>query len=140
MYARPDVVPSKANLPKWVRTAPSMRCAASANRSATACNAAASTNASRCAISGSTRRVAPPFHLVWGAHRIRDVGGEPVSDVLVVGFHHDPDHLFGSRGAQQNSTGVAQFVFGLLNRVAHRRRGNGSDLVGYPDVDQHLRQ
>src|ERR1700722_8357236 len=134
MYARPDAVPSKANLPKWVRSAPSMRWAASSYRSATACTAAASTNASRCAISGSTRRIARRFHLVCGAHRVGDVGGEPVSDVLVVGFHHDPDHLFGSRRAQQNSTGVAQFIFGLLNRVAHRRRGNGSDLVGDPDI------
>src|SRR3984885_6549309 len=140
MYARPDVVPSKANPPKWVRTAPSMRCAASSNRSATACTAAASTNASRCAITGSTRRLARRFRLVRGTYRFGDVGGEPVSDVLVVGFHHDPDHLFGSGGAQQNSAGVAQFLFGLLNRVAHRRRGNGSDLVGDPDVDQHLRQ
>src|SRR3984957_19257510 len=108
MYARPDVVPSKANLPKWVRSAPSMRCAASSNRSATACTAAVSTNASRCAITGSTRRVARRFHLVGGAHRFGDMGGKSVSDVLVVGFHHDPDHLFGSRGAQQNSTGIAQ--------------------------------
>src|ERR1700761_930490 len=138
MYARPDVVPSKANLPNWVRTAPSMRCAASSNRSATACTAAASTNASRCAIPGSTRRVARRFRLVCGAHHVGDVGGKAVSDVLVVGFHHDPDYLFGSGGAQQNSTGVAQFVFGLLNGVAYRRRGNGSDLVGDPDVDQHL--
>src|SRR5271154_3931901 len=116
MYARPDLVPSKANLPKWVRTALSMRCAAPSNRSATACTAAASTNASRCAITGSTRRIARRFHLVCGAPRVGDVGGKPVRDVLVVGFHHDPDHLLGSRGAQQNSTGVAQFVFGLLNR------------------------
>src|SRR6202012_3832804 len=115
MYARPDVVPSKANPPKWVRTAPSMRCAASSNRSATACTAAASTNASRCAISGSTRHLARRFRLVCGAHHIGAGGGKPVSDVLVVGFHHDPDHLFGSGGAQQNSTGVAQFIFGLLN-------------------------
>src|SRR3984885_627449 len=100
MYARPDLVPSKANLPKWVRTAPSMRCAASSNRFATACTAAASTNASLCAITGSTRRLARRFHLVCGAHCFGDVGGEPVSDVLVVGFHHDPNHLFGSRGAQ----------------------------------------
>src|SRR5271168_3025755 len=107
MYARPDVVPSNANPPKWVRTAPSIRCAASSNRSATACTAAASTNASRCAITGATRRVARWFHLVRGAHHIGDVGGQPVRDVLVVGFHHDPDHLLGSGGAQQNSTGVA---------------------------------
>src|ERR1700733_7508039 len=104
MYARPDVVPSKPNLPKWVRTAPSMRCAASSNRSATACTAAASTNASRCAITESTRRVARRFHLGCGAHRVGDGGSEPVRDVLVVGFHHDPNHLFGSGGAQQNST------------------------------------
>src|SRR6202044_1211642 len=110
MYARPDLVPSKANLPNWVRTAPSMRWAASSNRSATACIAAASTNASRCAITGSTRRVAERFRLVRGAHHIGDVGGKPVRDVLVVGFHHDPDHLFGSGGAQQNSTAVTQFV------------------------------
>src|SRR6201995_4871545 len=125
MYARPDVVPSKANLPKWVRTAPSMRCAVSSNRSATERTAAASTNASRCAITDSTRRVARRFRLVCGAPHFGDGGGEPVSDMLVVGFHHDPDHLFGSGGAQQNSTRVAQLVFGLLNRVAHRRRGNG---------------
>jgi hypothetical protein len=119
MYARPDVVPSKANLPKWVRTALSMRCAASSNRFATAWTAAASTNASCCAITGSTQRVALRFRLVRGAYRVGDQGGKPVSDMLVVGFDHDPDHLFGSGGAQQNSTGVAQFVFGLLNRVTH---------------------
>src|SRR6201986_1646281 len=116
MYARPDVVPSKANLPKWVRTAPSMRCAASSNRSATACTAAASTDASRCAITGSTRRVARRFQLVCGAHRVGYMGGQPVRNVLVVGFHHDPDHLFGSRWTQHNSTGVTQFVFGLRHR------------------------
>src|SRR6201995_1665340 len=115
MYARPDVVPSKANLPNWVRTAPSMRCAASSNRSATACIAAASTNASRYAISGSTRRVAPRFQpeattqLVGGARRVGGGGREPVRDMLVVGFHHHPDHLLGSGGTQQNSAGVAQF-------------------------------
>src|ERR1700759_4640148 len=102
-----------------------MRCAASSNRSATARTAAASTNASRCAITGSAGRGARRFPLLGGAPLLGAGGGEPVSDVLVVGFHHDPDHLFGSGGAQQNSTRVAQLVFGLLNRVAHRRRGNG---------------
>ncbi len=34
--------------------------------------------------------------LAGGAHLVGDVSREPVRDVLVVGFHHHPDHLFGS--------------------------------------------
>ena len=36
--------------------------------------------------------------------------GEAMGDVFVSRFHHDPDHLFGSRGTQQDSTGITQIV------------------------------
>ena len=64
-----------------------------------------------------------------GAHRFSDQGGEPVRGALVVGFHHDSNHLLGSGGAQQDSPGITEFVLGLGNRRANRGRGSPRTLA-----------
>src|SRR4029077_16881300 len=64
-----------------------------------------------------------------GAHVLRGGGGEPVSGALVVRLYNDANHLFGSRGPQQDSPGITELVLSLLNRSANRGRGDGGGRV-----------